>query len=94
MTIRQPDLPISLAGHLLPCISVLDKIGAQWWKSLSHNGLPTEIENPLAMLPTLSVLKFIHQYQKLGRNSMSKQFGFFRLNLLTAFFVLVVITVA
>ena len=59
MTLRQPDFPISIAGHLLPLIAVLDRGGSPWWRALGRAGLPTEVADPQAFLPTCGIMRFI-----------------------------------
>lgn len=59
MVLRQPDFPISLAGHATTFVAALDAIGAPWRSALGRARLPTEMANPLEWLPTHNLIRFL-----------------------------------
>ena len=59
MVLRQPDLPVSLAGHVATFVAKLDTIGAPWCSALGRFKLPTEMPDPLGWLPTHNVIRFV-----------------------------------
>jgi len=59
VVLRQPKLPVSLAGHVSGFVASLQALGVPWRSALGRAKLPDEPTDPLAQWPTQNLLSFL-----------------------------------